>query len=344
MKHSIQPMSRPIRRRLKRVVQTSRDKDHARRAQALLLLAQGHHVSQTAHLVCAARSTVHYWKHLYQEDGEAGLEPAPRGRREWTVTEPLVQCLTQLVRSDPRAHGYLRSRWSSELLAEVLGRTERLRIHPSTVRRLLPRLGFGWRRARPTLYKRDPHKNRKLRAIYTATAKPRAGVAVFYVDEADIALNPRMGSAWMARGEQHAIPTPGQNEKRYLAGALHAHTGKLVWVEGERKNSLLFIRLLFTLKRTYRAARRLLIILDNYRIHKSQLVRQWLASNPKFKLLFQPAYHPWVNAIERLWKALHDTVTRNHRYQTLSALMQAVHRFMEVVQPFPGNAHALATL
>lgn len=25
--------------------------------------------------------------------------------------------------------------------------------------------------------------------------------------------------------------------------------------------------------------------------------------NVKFRLLFQPVYHPWVNVIERLWKA-----------------------------------------
>jgi len=60
-------------------------------------------------------------------------------------------------------------------------------------------------------------------------------------------------------------------------------------------------------------------------------------------LLFQPVYHPWVNRIERLWKALHDTVTRNHRYRTMDELMIAVRRFLVVCQPFPGNCHALAT-
>ena len=35
--------------------------------------------------------------------------------------------------------------------------------------------------------------------------------------------------------------TPRQNEKCYLAGVLDAATGALTWVDGERKNSLLFI-------------------------------------------------------------------------------------------------------
>jgi transposase len=86
----------------------------------------------------------------------------------------------------------------------------------------------------------------------------------------------------------------------------------------------------------------LYVVLDNYGIHSSRLARAWLAHHPRIRLLFPPAYHPWVNAIERLWKALHDTVTRNHRYKSLDQLMRAVRRFLKVAQPFPGNHHALA--
>jgi len=108
------------------------------------------------------------------------------------------------------------------------------------------------------------------------------------------------------------------------------------------KNSELFLRLMESLSRTYRRARRLYLILDNYGIHDSRIVRGWLARHPRFKRLFQPVYHPWVNRIERLWKQLHDTVTRNHRCQDLNMLMNAVRRFMEVCQPFPGSQPALA--
>lgn len=136
------------------------------------------------------------------------------------------------------------------------------------------------------------------------------------------------------------IPTPGQNKKRYLAGALNARTGKVVWAEHERKDSLLFIHLLYRLKRIYRRARRVVLIVDNYIIHKSFITRRWLANNPKFELLFQPVYHPWVNVIERLWKTLHDTVTRNHRHPSMKSLMGSVRRFMQACQPWPALAKA----
>ena len=41
--------------------------------------------------------------------------------------------------------------------------------------------------------------------------------------------------------------TPGCNESRYLAGAWNPKTNRLIHVEGERKNSLLFLELLHTL-------------------------------------------------------------------------------------------------
>ena len=73
------------------------------------------------------------------------------------------------------------------------------------------------------------------------------------------------------RGQQRTISTPGQNQKRYLAGALHARTGKVFWSEGPSKNADLFLALLEHLRARYRCARRIVLIVDNYRIHKSRL-------------------------------------------------------------------------
>ena len=263
-------------------------------------------------------------------------------RSEWKANDKVLESLAALTDSSPRDHGYLRSRWSSELLAIELQRRTGVQVHATTVRRWLKRLGFGYRRARPTLCIRDPNKSQRLEAIADALADSGPDCEVFYADEADIDLNPRIGPAWMARGRQSMIPTPGQNKKHYLAGALNARTGKVVWAERERKDSLLFIHLLYRLKRIYRRARRIVLIVDNSIIHKSFVTRRWLANNPKFELLFQPVYHPWVNVIERLWKTLHDTVTRNHRHGSMKALMGSFRRFMQVCQPWPGSAHALA--
>jgi len=109
------------------------------------------------------------------------------------------------------------------------------------------------------------------------------------------------------------VVTPGQNEKYYLAGALHSGTGKVSYVGGNSKSSVLFIDLLRHLKAKYRRAKTITVIVDNDIIHKSHEIQRWLKKNPKIKVIYQPVYSPWVNHVERLWQALHDTITRNHQ-------------------------------
>ena len=62
----------------------------------------------------------------------------------------------------------------------------------------------------------------------------------------------------------------------------------------------------------------------------------------------QPTFYllaiPWVNVIERLWKQLHATVTRNHTSSTMRHLMVAGGRFLDALQPFPEAGLGIASL
>ncbi|MGC9715529.1 IS630 family transposase, partial [Escherichia coli] len=82
--------------------------------------------------------------------------------------------------------------------------------------------------------------------------------------EVDIHLTPKTGADWQLRGQQKRVVTPGQNEKYYLAGALHSGTGKVSYVGGNSKGSSLFSSLLKHMKATYRRAKTITLIVDNY--------------------------------------------------------------------------------
>ena len=129
MSLSIQRMPRPTRRRLKRVVQRSRERNHVRRAMALLHLARGLGVSETARLVCAARSTVQRWRDLYLEYGEAGLVPDPRGRSKWTVTQDVIRKINELLTQTPNDFGYLIEHTQGLRLQLGFARFEQDRLH-----------------------------------------------------------------------------------------------------------------------------------------------------------------------------------------------------------------------
>lgn len=335
-------IDRPERRRLEKIVQRSKDKRFSRRTNAVLLVHKGHSRTDVAQLLNAARSSVNRWCKWYEEAGIDGLKDAAHGKPAYLPGDVIVQMLFLLVSWSPEDLGYQRSRWSTELLAKVIHETTGICVHSSTLRRWMPELGIVWRRASPTLRIRDPHKEDKLAAIKAALDKCSADHPVFYEDEVDIHLNPKIGADWGFRGKQRLVSTPGQNEKYYLAGALNAKTGKVLYVGLQSKCSEIFIRLMEHLRKTYRKAKTITLIVDNYIIHKSKKTQAWLKQNPKFTLVFQPVYSPWVNKIEKLWHALHETVTRNHKCTEMWQLLRKVKRFMETASPFPGNKHGMA--
>ena len=106
-------------------------------------------------------------------------------------------------------------------------------------------------------------------------------------------------------------------------------------MSGNSKNSTLFISLLKRLKATYRRAKIITLIVDNYIIRKIRETQPWLKENPKFRGIYQPVYSPWVNHVEQLWQAFHDTITRNHQCRSMWQLLKKVHHFMETVSLFP---------
>ncbi|EOD8900031.1 TPA: IS630 family transposase, partial [Klebsiella pneumoniae] len=254
----------------------------------------------------------------------------------------ILQLLPLLVQRSPKDFGWLRSRWSTELLALVVNRLFDVTLHRSTLHRYLRQADMVWRRAAPTLKIKDPHYEEKRLVIEQALAQEQTTHPVFYQDEVDIDLNPKIGADWMPKGQQKRIATPGQNQKHYLAGALHSGTGRVHYVSGSSKSSDLFISLLERLRRTYRRAKTITLVADNYIIYKSRKVERWLEENPKFRLLFLPTYSPWLNPIERLWLSLHETITRNHQCRYMWQLLKQVAHFMNAASPFPGNQHGLA--
>ena len=202
MANIITKLTRPVRRRLKKIAQFNKNADYRRRTQAILLLQSGHTLSSTANLLCASRTSINKWLLLFQEYGESGLVPEQKGRLAYSINEVICIRLLELVKSEPKEFGWFASRWSSELLANQVNEEFEAKIHASTIRRLLPKLGVVWNRASPTLCIQDKEKAKKMKRINKALVSANAEHPVFYVDEADVDLNPRIGSCWSIKGKR----------------------------------------------------------------------------------------------------------------------------------------------
>jgi transposase len=230
-----------------------------------------------------------------------------------------------------REYGFTRPTWTLAHLAGVIAEVLHVVLSGGHLWKLLRRLRVRWGRPRPVVACPWKAAQRKARIAFLRrlAAQPRQGEVVVFADEVDLHLNPKIGPDWMLPGVQRLILTPGKNEKRYLAGAYDHGRRKLVYVEGDRKASWLFLSLLRALLVAYRGMRTIHVILDNYVIHKSCIVKAWLAAHgARIQLQFLPPYCPQENRIERLWLDLHARVTRHHRCRTMAELMGAVHAYL----------------
>jgi transposase len=205
------------------------------------------------------------------------------------------------------------------------------RVAVCTMGRALRGIGARLGMAKPIVLCPWPAAKReaRLKRLRKLVAGASALEPIYYEDEVDIDLNPKIGRDWMLPGTQRLVVTPGQNKKHYVAGALNAKTRKLVWVEHHKKDSSLFCKLVWHLLQQHRGAKRVHLILDNYIIHKSNHTNRVLKSmSHKLRLHFLPPYCPDHNPIERVWRDMHSAVTRNHRCRTFIELCQRVAEFL----------------
>jgi transposase len=316
---------------------TSNDAGFRLRCKIVLNLVRGESVQKMSAILGCSRSQVYRVAWRFVQQGVVGLADRREDNGETKVDESYQAELLRLVADDsPQDHGYRRPTWTQELLLLVMDQNTGIRISQSRMSRLLreleirlgrpkPIVGCPWKKARRT------RRLRRLNRIIETVPKDEV---VLYADEVDIDLNPKIGPDYMLRGTQKTTLTPGKNQKRYLAGALCAKTGKLTWVEWDSKDSDLFILQLWHLVgRDYPNAKCIHLILDNYSIHSSGRTKIALAAlGGRVRLHFLPPYCPDHNRIERVWRDLHDNVTRNHRCRTIDELMLEVRAYLTTRQ------------
>lgn len=314
------------------------DPDLGRRAHILLLLAEGYTWDTIVAVLFTSSSTIARWQQRFLDAGLQGLAGQQPGRRCGFLAYWAVLVVRWVTESTPRRFGLLRSRWTCATAVFVLWSYFHLVVSRETVRRWLHQADLVWRRPRPVLRRQDPQRSRKLRALRRLLRELPADEAAVFEDEVDLHLNPKIGSMWMRRGQQAEVETPGDNDKRYLAGSMNWRTGTLWTTQGKQRNGALFVRHLEELRRRLRRYKKIHVICDNARFHQAakckhlqEYLKRW---GHRLVLHYLPLYAPETNPIERVWWHLHDEITRNHVCQTIEELVDLVFRWLEVGSPF----------
>jgi transposase len=132
-----------------------------RRLAAVLLVAEGHRVVESARVVRTHRRNVARWvrRYLTTRDPNALVDDARGGRpRKATLTD---QQLRRVLRTDPRTLGFQATTWTTPLLVTYCRERVHCAVSPRTMRRRLHALGYRWKRPRYRYAHRAAHLAQK---------------------------------------------------------------------------------------------------------------------------------------------------------------------------------------
>jgi transposase len=308
------------------------------RAHILLLLDDGHTWEDVVALLFCSSRTIDRWVKRFQREGVEAVAGHKPGRPFRFGPGWLALAITWITTKAPRDFGFLRSRWCCELIAVLMLRVHDLQVSRETVRRWLHRGGMVYRRPRPVVKPDEAERRARLAELRQVLADLPDNETAVFQDEVDVNTNPKIGSMWMFRGRQAQVETPGDNEKRYVAGSIHWRSGQVFLTEGKPKqgrNEDLFIAHLDDLRDRLRRYKKIHVICDNAKFHKSQAVMIYLWDHQKrIELHFLPRRSPDYNPIERVWWHLHEEVTRNHQCRSMEELLDFTFDWFNSRNPF----------
>jgi transposase len=129
---------------------------------------------------------------------------------------------------------------------------------------------------------------------------------------------------WSLIGQQPVVPSAGQDARIAVFGSLNPVTGRLVANTAAKKNSGAFIAHLKALLQAS-PGKHVFLFIDNSPIHHSKTTQRFLADQASnLTVIWNAAYTPELNLIERYWGHLKPKAIHNYFFESAERLEQAV--------------------
>jgi transposase len=261
------------------------------------------------------RATVHKWRERFGQRGLDGLLDEPRPGAPRTIGDADVERVLTLTLEEPPANA---THWSTRTMARRAG------LSQSAISRIWRAFALVPHRVETFKLSADPLFIEKVRDIVGLYLHPPDRALVLCVDE-----KPQIPAR---EPTAPVLPLrPGQVERHThdylrhgttdLFAALDLKAGTVIGETHRRHRSVEFRHFLDTIDRHTSRALDVHLVLDNSSIHKTSLIRRWLAKRPRFQVHFTPTSASWLNLVES-WFAL---LTRRQ-------LTRGVHRSTAVLE------------
>jgi transposase len=278
--------------------------------------------------------------------GKKGLVSGKRGRKpgeQRRLTSAQETEIKRLIcRYMPDELGLDFALWSRAAVRALILRRYGVRLAVRTTGTYLAHWGFAAQKPLRRAYEQCPAEVRHwLRHEYPAIVARarRARGVIFWGEETGLRADDVRGRSYAPPGK---TPVVQPNHRRIRLGLISAisNRGELRWMvlDGAIKAPVL-IRFLQRLIRD--AKRKVFLILDRLRVHRSAAVREWLAQHKaKIEVSYLPSYSPELNPDEGLNADLKQHITRKAPMRSKHQLKQAAISHMRRLAKSPARVRS----
>jgi transposase len=291
----------------------------AQRARIVLLASQGRRNKEIGAILGIDRRKAGRWRDRYAEAGVAGiLKDLPRGGRKPVAREKVAPAIIHKTTQERPKNA---THWSTRTLAREVGTSAAM------VQRVWKAAGLKPHRVKTFKLSNDPHFVEKLLDVVGLYLNPPEHALVLCADEKSQiqALDRTQPGLPLKKGRCGTMTHDyKRNGTTTLFAAIELAEGKLIGTCMKKHRHQEWLKFLRLIHRETPKYLDLHLIVDNYRTHKHQKVKDWLNRHPRFHVHFIPTSSSWLNLIERWFRDLTDKRIRRGTFTSVPELVEAI--------------------
>ena len=152
---------------------------------------------------------------------------------------------------------------------------------------------------------------------------------ILFLDGVHPTMQTKIAYGWVRKGQKaNPIKTSGNRHRMNILGAVELATMNLISADFKTLDSQAMGAFFGKIRKTYPQASKIHIILDGAGYNKSAETKKH-AEKHGIELHLLPTYSPNLNAIERLWKVMNETVRDNQFFSSAKEFREAITNFLK---------------
>jgi transposase len=294
-------------------------------------------VSISKHL-CVSRRAVYKWVKAYEVAGIKGIKIRKRGRPEGSQLTPWqsAQIVNLILNYCPDALSMPFFLWTRESVGLLIEKKFKIKLSKWTVGRYLAKWGFSPQKPA----RRAIEQNPKAIENWFKTEYPliqreakRDNAVISWGDEMGLRSDHNVGRTYGLKGKTPIVKRTGNRFSCNMISSI-TNLGKLSFMVFQYNfTSETFLKFLNRLVR--QSDRKVILIVDQHRAHKSKKVFEWLTANDRaISLHFLPSYCPELNPDEFLNQDVKAHLGKQ-RLQSKSQMVKSLHKHLKMRQKQP---------